>query len=60
MSAAKTDQNPDISILAEQSDSTKNNSELLLSDISLQDQSWGKHRAFADTVQRHYAGSKFA
>jgi plasmid rolling circle replication initiator protein Rep len=58
MSAAKTDQNPDISISTEQSGGNRN-SELFLSDISLQDQSWGKHRAFADTVQRHYAGSKF-
>jgi plasmid rolling circle replication initiator protein Rep len=59
MSAARTDQNPDISISNEQSDNTRSSSELLLSDISLQDQPWDKHRAFADTVHRHYAGSKF-
>jgi plasmid rolling circle replication initiator protein Rep len=58
MPAARTE-NTDTSILTEQSDSTKSTNELLLSDISPQDKPWDKHRAFADTVQSHYAGSKF-
>ena len=58
MPAARTE-NADNSILAEQVDSTNDRNELFLSQVSPQDKPWDKHRGFADTVQSHYAGSKF-
>jgi plasmid rolling circle replication initiator protein Rep len=33
---------------------------LALSDVSPQDKPWDKHRAFADRVQTHYAGTEFS
>lgn len=58
MPATRTE-NTDNPILAEQVDSTNDRNELFLSEVSPQDKPWDKHRGFADTVQSHYAGSKF-
>jgi plasmid rolling circle replication initiator protein Rep len=58
MPVQKTE-NTDTSILTKQVDSTNDRNELFLSDVSPQDKPWDKHRGFADTVQSHYAGSKF-
>lgn len=41
------------------SDSESNSQSLALSDVSPKDKPWDKHRAFADRVQSHYAGSQF-
>src|SRR5689334_14775856 len=38
---------------------TSNSEQLALSDLSPQDKPWDKHRAFADRVESHYAGSEF-
>jgi plasmid rolling circle replication initiator protein Rep len=42
------------------SDSESNSQPLALSDASPKDKPWDKHRAFADRVQTHYAGSDFS
>lgn len=41
------------------SDSESNTQPSALSDLSPQDKPWDKHRAFADRVQTHYAGTEF-
>lgn len=41
------------------SDSESNSQSPALSDLSPQDKPWDKHRAFADRVQTHYAGTEF-
>jgi plasmid rolling circle replication initiator protein Rep len=41
------------------SDSESNTQSPALSDLSPQDKPWDKHRAFADRVQTHYAGTEF-
>lgn len=38
---------------------TSNSQPVALSDLSPQDKPWDKHRAFADRVESHYAGSEF-
>lgn len=38
---------------------TSNSEQPALSDLSPQDKPWDKHRAFADRVETHYAGSEF-
>jgi len=50
---------PVISRIADESD-TSNSKPLALSDASPKDKPWDKHRAFADRVQTHYAGSEFS
>jgi plasmid rolling circle replication initiator protein Rep len=46
-------------ILADQSKQSNSADALNLSDVSLKDKPWDKHRGFADRVQSHYVGSKF-